>query len=395
MADVCSRCLYDTGHPFGLTITQGVCSGCLTHEEKNLLDWSQREALLRAMLSRKTKRARKRFYDVVVPVQGDAEDYFVVGKVLKLGLNPLIVAVNDYFRNDIGWHNLHQLITHFDLDSMIFNPNLAEYKELVRTSLRKHGHIMWPHIALHTAFPVHVAKDRRIPLIIWGQHQAIEQVGKFSHTDEVEMTRWSRQEHDLFGFDIIDMIGNGAQIDTRHLNYYLYPDIQNLARQDVTGIYLSNYFRWDPYCQNSEMTVFGFRPQYTTSSFDTCERAGSSVYYQFHDLLKFQRTGYRKIRDHLVREIRHGRLSREDAVALEQFYGARSVDVDPFFDWLSMSTTGKAWFKMHVLGDMKYLLEDNEVPSSPMPLPERMQKYHHFGEIPVNNFVAFGKGISH
>ena len=67
--------------------------------------------------------------------------------------------VNDYFLNDIGWHNLHNLITYFDLDSFIYTPNESIYKELVRTSLRRYMNILLPSHLLFTSFPVHVAVD--------------------------------------------------------------------------------------------------------------------------------------------------------------------------------------------------------------------------------------------
>ncbi len=37
----------------------------------------------------------------------------------------------------------------------------------------------------------------KVPLIIWGAHQALEQVGMFSHEHEVEMSRRYRKDHDL------------------------------------------------------------------------------------------------------------------------------------------------------------------------------------------------------
>ena len=132
-------CLYRSDHPLGLSFqvdsTVAMCSGCLTHAEKHQDIWEAQQAYLHALI--KSHQKQKRQYDCVVPVVGDAEDYFTLTQVLELGLSPLVVSVNDYFRNDIGWHNLHQLITYFDLDSLIFNPDLRVYKELVRTSLRK------------------------------------------------------------------------------------------------------------------------------------------------------------------------------------------------------------------------------------------------------------------
>ena len=39
----CKICLYDTNHPLGLTInSDGICSGCQFHEEKDNLDWAKK-----------------------------------------------------------------------------------------------------------------------------------------------------------------------------------------------------------------------------------------------------------------------------------------------------------------------------------------------------------------
>lgn len=393
MAEQCQNCLYDSDHPFGLTVQDGLCSGCRTHAEKDQLDWPSREKLLETRLRSVRKSRRKNYYDCIVPVVGDAEDYYVVSRVLDLDLHPLIVCVNDYFKNDIGWHNLHNLITVFDLDSLVYNPDFPVYQELVRTSLRKNHHILWPFLALHSSFPVHIAKERDIPLVIWGQHQAIEQVGKFSHCDEVEMSEWSRIEHDLFRQDIDKVIGNGAQVDTRKLNNYRYPAIESLARSGVTGIYLSNYFRWDPYTQNRAMMGMGFTPQENHSSFDTYERAGSSVYYQVHDLMKQKRTGYRKVRDHLVREIRHGRMTRDQAVVLEREYSQVRINPDHFLAWLGVSSTGKEWLKLHLFDDVVNLLGEPENPGVSRLLPAAVSELHSSGNRPARNFITFGKGI--
>ncbi|WP_200833628.1 hypothetical protein, partial [Spiribacter roseus] len=140
--------------------------------------------LLQTFIDRARRRTRSRTYDCVVPVQGDAEDYFVVRNALSLGLRPLVVGINDYFLNDIGWHNLQNLITYFDVDSVLYNPDLQAYKALVRTTLRKFNHVLWPALALHTSYPVHVATERRIHIVLWGGLQPNEQVAKFPHLDE-------------------------------------------------------------------------------------------------------------------------------------------------------------------------------------------------------------------
>ena len=68
------------------------------------------------------------------------------------------------------------------------------------------GSIYWHCIAGQTVFPVQIACKFKIPLIIWGAHQGVDQVGMFSHTDEVEMTRKYRKEHDLMGYEAEDLL---------------------------------------------------------------------------------------------------------------------------------------------------------------------------------------------
>ena len=389
MPNQCNTCLYTNKHPFGLSIYDDACSGCITHKEKYTIDWDAKLDDLKIII--KDIKKKKRTYDCVVPVVGDAEDYYVVLKVIELGLNPLIVCVNDYFKNDIGWHNLHQLITHFDVDSIVFNPDIRVYKDLVRTSLRKYDHILLPFLTLHTSFPIHIAKDRKIPLIIWGQHQAVEQVGKFSHHDNVQMSKWSRKEHDLFNINVNTLIGNGAQVQERDLNYYKYPNIAQLERSGIKGIYLSNYMKWDPLKQNHSILDCGFKPEQNHASFDIYERAGSSIYYQFHDLLKLKRVGYRKIRDHLTREIRHGRITKDDAIKVELEYSQSKVDVYKFFKWLDMSKSGIDWFIMHQLRGYDHLIGENK--SMEIPLPNEIQDLIKNQYEVKKDFILFGKGI--
>jgi N-acetyl sugar amidotransferase len=391
MQQNCPKCNYPKTHPFGLIISAGECSGCVTHEEKNSIDWQVKRELLQQELFKYKKKGQK--YDCVVPVVGDAEDYFTLSKVLELGLSPLVVCVNDYFKNDIGWHNLHQLITHFDVDSFTFNPDIRVYKDLVRTSLRKHDHIMLPFLQLHTSFPVHVAYERNIPLIIWGQNQSVEQVGKFSHHDAAQMSKWHRKEHDLFNVDVESLIGNGAQVDLRHLNYYQYPKVTDLGRRGVVGLYLSNYFRWDPLAQNKSVVEFGFQPESNTSSFDIYERAGSSVYYQLHDLLKYKRVGYRKISDHVAREIRHGRINSEEGMLINQHYSEAKVHIKPFFDWLGASKSGYEWFKLHRLDGLDSLISEETVKSDIIDFPNSLNKMLVPGKLASTHYKLFDKGV--
>lgn len=383
----CTKCGYLSGHPFGIVIEKGVCSGCITHQEKYKPIWDIRYEMLKEIVALYSK--SKKNYDCVLPVIGDAEDYFLVEQVLKLGLSPLLVSVNDYFKNDLGWHNYHQLITYFDVDSIIYNPDFSQYQELIRTSLRKFNHVLLPFITLHTSFPVHIAKTKNIPLIIWPQNQAIEQVGKFSYIDNVEMTRWGRREHDLFGVEIEDLLGNGAQFSEKNIGFYRYPDINKLTDEKILGIYLNNFIAWDSLKQNHRSLEKGFIPEQQEATFDPYERAGSSVYYNIHDLLKLKRVGYRKIDDHIAREIRHGRLNVLDKDPIRAKYNVKP-DVRDFFNWLGVSNTGYKWFMEKRLNiqekQLNLTLENDSMVKLKSLLPTNSVAARRM-------FMAFAKGI--
>ena len=387
----CKKCLYKDSHPFGMSYFDGLCLGCYTHLEKYNLNWEDRYEQLFTIAN--NSKISSKNYDCIIPIIGDAEDFFVTSEVLKLGLNPLLVSVNSYFLNDIGWKNLHTLITYFDLDSWVYNPELITYKNLIRTSLRKYNHMYLPWLQLHTSFPVHVAKEKNIPLIIWGSNQSIEQVGKFSHVDNVEMSSWSRIEHDLIGSDIDNLISTGAEVDEKKLNYYRYPEIKKLGTK-VRGVYLSNFLPWDPLKQNNGVIKFGFTAEENYSTFDPYERAGSSIYYGIHDLLKYERQGYRKVTDHLVREIRHNRINEKEAHNLRNHYESQKVNLDTFFHWLGVSKSGIEWYKMHKLLNSKHLITSaNENHKKKITLPENIQKLIVNPLSSEEQFIFYGKGV--
>ena len=103
----------------------GLCTGCLTHKEKDVIDWDEKWRNLEEKCHNIIKR-NKANYDCIIPLNADAEDYYVVETVLRLNLKPLLVNVNNYFGTELSWHNLHNLETHFDLDMVTFNPNIIK-----------------------------------------------------------------------------------------------------------------------------------------------------------------------------------------------------------------------------------------------------------------------------
>lgn len=339
----CARCLYTTDHPLGLVLDdEGICSGCRVHEEKDRLDWAERWNRLEALVAPYRSRSGEA-YDCIVPVTGANDSYWIVHLVKeRLGLNPLLVTYNKYYNTALGIRNLANLRIRFDCDILVQNVNPQSVKAITRTTLRELGSLYWHCLAGQSVFPVQTAVRYRVPLIIWGAHQGLEQVGMFSHEHEVEMTRRYRKDHDLMGHEADDLLGAFDTLREEHIWQYRYPDDAQLQSVGVRGIYLGNYVRWDPKAQHEQMIAAkAYGTAAFARSFDCYDHVDCWNYLDLHDTLKLAKAGYGKVTDHACREIRHGRLTREQGLALVRRHELQPAQHSQLFcDWLGLDDSG-------------------------------------------------------
>lgn len=336
----CQRCLYTSSHPLGIIINEdGICSGCIIHEEKNRLDWSARWNVLKK-LTNIYKSKTKKNYDCIVPISGSQDSYYILHVVKnKLGLNPLLVNYNKYFNTSLGIRNLSNLRIKFDVDILIQNVNPKSVKKIIKTTLRKFGSMYWPILAGHTVLPVQIAVKHKIPLIIWGAHQGLEQVGMFSHLHNVEMTRRYRKDHDLMGYEADDLLSSFDTLNEGDIWQYRYPEDDSINRVGVKGIYLGNYIRWDPKKQHDLMIKkYDYKTSSFSRTFDCYDYVDCFNYMDIHDLLKLYKNGYSKVTDHACREVRFGRISREQGFDLISQYEQKPLKyIENFCKWLGIS----------------------------------------------------------
>jgi N-acetyl sugar amidotransferase len=336
----CSRCLYSSAHPLNLTFDEeGVCSGCRVHEEKDQLNWAEQKLKLAAILENYRNHSGNN-YDCIIPVSGGRDSYFIVNAIKNdLGMNPLLVTYNKHYNTDVGIRNLANLRIKFDCDIMTLTVNPETVKKITRSTMRRFGSIYWHCLAGQTVYPVQIATKFKIPLIIWGAHQGVDQVGMFSHLDEVEMTRKYRKEHDLMGYEADDLIDDFDSITDHDIKPYRYPDSRELERVGVRGIYLNNFIRWDSRAQHENMIrQFGYETLAQTRTFDTYHDVDCWVYSDVHDYIKFVKHGYGKVVDHACREIRLRRMTRAQGLELVRMYGTRPPrHLQHFLDWLGIT----------------------------------------------------------
>ena len=336
----CKRCLYTNKHPLGITIDkEGICSGCRIHEEKDYLDWDSRLDLLKSIV-KPYKSINSSNYDCIVPVTGGNDSYFIVHVVKNiLKLNPLLVTHNKYFNTPLGIRNLSNLRIKFNCDIIIQNININVVKKITKETLRKFGSIYWPCIAGQTVFPVKTAINYKIPLIIWGAHQGVEQVGMYSHLNQVEMTRRYRKDHDLMGFEADDLIAVENNLTEEDIHGFRYPEDYDLNSVGVRGIYLGNFIRWDPKKQHELMIkLYDYETSSFKRTFDTYEHVDCFNYMDIHDQLKLIKHGFSRVTDHACREIRHKRITRQQGLNLVRNYQNKGLThIDLICEWLGIS----------------------------------------------------------
>ncbi|HLC90245.1 MAG TPA: N-acetyl sugar amidotransferase [Candidatus Nanoarchaeia archaeon] len=343
----CTRCVYPENHPLNITFDeQGVCSGCRVHEEKDSLDWKKREEELKTILE-EYKSKSKGHYDCIIPVSGAKDSYFIVHLIKNIyGMKPLLVSYNKHYNTEIGIRNLAYLRTIFDCDILTQTIDPKTVKKITRATLRDMGSIYWHCLAGQTVFPVQIAVRLKIPLIIWGAHQGIDQVGMFSHLDNVEMTRKYRKEHDLMGWEAEDLVSEAMYLSEKDLQAFAYPHDKEIEKVGVRGIYLNNYIRWDSKKQHEDMIqLYGYESFPQQRTFDTYNDVDCHYYSDLHDHIKFLKYGYGKVTDHVCREIRLKRMTREEGIDLiKKYSNIPPKNIHLFLDWLGITEDGLQYF---------------------------------------------------
>ena len=318
----------------------GVCMGCRIHEEKDQINWQKRFDELKTLIEINRKNQTASNFDCIVPVSGGADSYFIVDIVKnELGLNPLLVNYNSQFNTKVGIRNLANLTTVFDCELLTSTLSPSLLKKITKSTLEKYGSMYWQVLAGQLTFPVQTAVKFRVPLIIWGVQPWSEQTGMFSHLDSAEMTERCRLEHGLMGISAEDLIDDEYDISRSDIQPFVYPYDHEIESVGVRGIYLSNYIRWDSKQQHEKMIEkYGYEPAEQQRTFNSYEDVHCFHSAGVHDYIKFIKFGYSKVTDHSVREIRLGRMTREQAIIeIKTYSEIIPNDLDTFLNWLEIT----------------------------------------------------------
>lgn len=340
----CNRCMYPAVAVNLSMDDEGICASCRVAEEFEKLTpefWIKRRHIFEQKID-EIRKNNKSDYDCLIPVSGGKDSYYQTHiMVAEYGLKPLLVTYhgNNYLPE--GDYNRDRMRHVFDADHIVFGPSVEILKKLNRLCFRKMGDMNWhAHCGIMT-YPIQAAVRFNIPLMVWGE-TAWDISGMFEPDDFVEFSALVRHEHALRGFEWNDMLNDPVEpLREKDLSWAKYPTDEEILRVGVRGLYIGNFFKWDPN-QHSTMIQekYGFKP--SEKPFERTYRMSSNLDDRYengiHDLLKFIKFGYGRASDHASKDIRTGYMTRSQGVEMVRKYDhVVSQDLYYWLDYVDMS----------------------------------------------------------
>jgi N-acetyl sugar amidotransferase len=319
---------------------EGVCATCRQVEYKQQkIDWDQRKKEFENILD---EYRGKGPYDCIVPFSGGKDSTFTAWSLVRqFGLKPLIVSFDHGFYRPTVLKNTERTVKKLGVDYLRFKSDWQVVKKLMRESLIRKGDIMWhSHCGIY-AYPMHIAVQLRVPLLIWGEPTS-EYVSYYSYkeNEQVDEKRFNRVVN--LGINAEDMVGMlDGSVTLRDLEPYTYPKLKDLKSIGYRSICLGTYIPWDTRSQSEinkrELDWEGDRVEgipYERYWYEKIEDAFQGI----QDYLKWLKRGMSRMTHLASIDIRTGRMTREEGLRMiEEYEGYRPASLDVFLKAMEMS----------------------------------------------------------
>jgi len=340
----CSRCLLPETHETIEFDERGVCNICRNHEfKKEKIDWGQKKEDFLNILE---EYRGKYSYDCIVPYSGGKDSTYTLYKLVKeFKLKCLVVSFDHGFYRQTLLENNKRVFKKLGVDSIVYKPNWLTVRKLMLESLLRKGDFCWHCHSGIFAYPMQVAINYNVPLVIWGEPQA-EYTAYYSYEDtlneseEVDEKRFNRFVNlGITADDMLGMLGDDS-LDTRDLDPFKYPKLRDLKRINYRSICLGSYIPWDVKKQVAlikkelnweEDLNAGIPPEYGYEKIE-CQMQG------IRDYLKYIKRGYGRTTHLTTIDVRNSRIDRDDAQKLvDEYDGKRPESLDHFLEMMSLT----------------------------------------------------------
>ena len=301
--------------------SKGVCNVCNSHKyQKSKIDWGKRMITFENLI--KDFRGQGQEYDCIVPFSGGKDSTFILHQIVKKHkLKPLVISFDHGFFRKQLMENTERTMKILGVDYLVFRPNMKVVGKLMLESLKRKGDFCWH---CHTgifAYPMRIAVKFRIPLIIWGE-SASEYTGYYDFDDDAleEQNEESFNRYVNLGINAEDMYGfiKDGIVDKRDLAPFEYPKLRDLKKIGYKSLCYGNFVNWDPVKQTDlikkelnwqEDEVEGMPKEFSMEKIE-CKVNG------IRDWLKYIKRGFGRTAQSVAREIRLGKMTKEQGKIL-------------------------------------------------------------------------------
>tara|TARA_A100001015_G_scaffold311739_1_gene415560 strand:- start:297 stop:1211 length:915 start_codon:yes stop_codon:yes gene_type:complete len=238
--------------------------------------------------------------------------------MLEYGMNPLVVNVIPDKLSELGRHNIEN-VKKLGVDTIEISLNPVIRRKINKFALETVGDISWPEHATIFTVPVKMSVSMKVSLLIWGESAENEIGGPIEAQDSSILDRrWLEEFGGLLGLRTND-ISDILQIPKEKLIMYTYPSESELKQNETTGLFLGQFLPWDGHQNATIAKQHGFIPyeKDVEGSIVNYENL-DNVYMRIHDYFKFLKYGYDRVTDWCCTHIRRGRMTREEAVKINQ-----------------------------------------------------------------------------
>jgi len=318
---------------------QGVCNACRNHDYKQTqMNWPAKKTDLDQLIA---AYRGKSDYDCLVPFSGGKDSTWTLYYLVKeYGIKPLVVRFDHGFLRPGVQENTHRVLRKLGVDFHHFTPNWKVVRKLMLQAFLEKGDFCWH---CHTgifSYPMWVAIQQQIPLVIWGEPSS-EYTAYYSYEqpEEVDEKRFNRYVN--LGITAQDMlIRLGGDVEERDLRPFTYPPLKDLRRMNYRSVCLGSYIPWDVKEQVAVIKreldwrgdeVEGVPPGHDYEKIE-CSMQG------VRDYIKYIKRGYTRPAHLASLDIRNHRLSRGEGLALvENYEGRRPPSLDLFLHFLGLT----------------------------------------------------------
>lgn len=301
----------------GITFNdQGICSACLSFENRKNTNYQQRFQELTALCDKYRGMNGPNNFDCMIAVSGGKDSHFQT-YVMKevMGMNPLLVTVEDNFpMTSAGLHNIQNISEAFGCDIISMKPNIRVQKIIMKYTFEKYAKPTYFIDRYIYTYPLHMAVKFNTPLLVYGENINYEYGGAgaietYSAKDQIANGVAS-------GIEIKELLQLEG-VELKELNFFDPPTSDQIEKLDP--IYLSYFVEWNSYHNYLNASKFGFhdlrhewKRTHHVEDFDQVD----SRAYLIHPWLKYPKFGHASATDYASRFIRYGMLSRNEAIEL-------------------------------------------------------------------------------